>query len=51
MSRKHYVEAASIISRISNPTTRETVANEFAIMFRQDNSRFDRAKFLEACGL
>ena len=64
MSRKHYREAAEIIKNalpsradadtpagvVRTQTTRE-IACDLAIMFKQDNSAFDRYKFLDACGL
>lgn len=64
MSRKHYREAAEIISR-ALPSEREEstpgaierrnaaveIANGLAIMFKQDNPAFRRDQFMEACGL
>jgi ribosomal protein S7 len=66
MSRKHYTEAAEVIKRqvdvaltemSSNAEqsgamyAAENIAKELAGMFKRDNSRFDRDKFLAACGL
>jgi hypothetical protein len=31
--------------------TIESIANETATIFEQDNARFDRARFLKACGV
>lgn len=61
MSRKHYREAAEIIKRHRQISARsgdntgvyavEGVAEELADMFKRDNSAFDRARFMEACGI
>lgn len=64
MSRKHYVEAAEIIKfevRMAEgmtPVRRKVamdavrgVADGFANMFGRENFRFDRARFMDACGL
>lgn len=66
MSRKHYREAAEVIREQveqvkrddlgSIPTAVATdalraVAAGLAVMFKADNSRFDRYKFMDACGL
>lgn len=62
MSRTHYREVAEIIKRqreLAPPTQAgyavagvlANVASELADFFKRDNSRFDRAKFMEACGL
>lgn len=65
MTRKHYRQAAEIIrgrvedTRAHTPADLQTpclemlgvIANDFAIMFKADNSAFRRGQFLEACGL
>lgn len=61
MSRKHYREAADVIrgrvetARANGNTATVNallgVAGDLATMFKADNSRFDREKFMEACGL
>lgn len=62
MSRKHYVETAAAIKysldglggKVRQEVRRETalsIAKDMANMFRADNSNFDRAKFMDACGL
>jgi hypothetical protein len=66
MSRKHYREAAEIIARelkdlhylnsegVDVKTARDTVrtlASDLAGMFGRDNPAFNRAQFMEACGL
>ena len=58
MSRKDYREAAEIIKRRDSQalTSGEhhialAIACDLAAMFAGDNPRFDREKFLDACGL
>lgn len=65
MSRKHYREAAEIIHRevddlmslpegdmrYSAMVSVECIARGLATMFQIDNSRFQRDKFMEACGI
>lgn len=50
MSKKDYVKFAEIISKSSlTLEQKERLANEFAKVFADDNERFNREKFLEAC--
>lgn len=51
MTKKHFEATALIVSRISNPTTRATVAADFADLFASENPRFNRDLFMAACGL
>lgn len=61
MSRKDYIETAEIIKQqVDTPEFADyglyasavtTIANELANMFKRDNGRFDRDKFMAACGL
>jgi len=58
MSKKHFQKAAEIIQQScdlkghpSAEKTRRLLANTFADFFQSDNARFDRARFLEACGV
>ena len=64
MSRKHYTEVAEIIKAeidgidsVNDPfgvgahSALSNVADNLADMFKRDNSAFDRARFLDACGL
>lgn len=64
MSRKHYRDAADTIKRTVEWSADETpvrkasrlaaaqeIANGLATMFAIDNGRFDREKFMDACGL
>lgn len=49
MTRKDYVRAAQIISTAPIATIdKSLMAEQFADMFAADNSRFDRARFMEA---
>ena len=58
MSRKHYIEVAKVIQdqMLLNggqrtETVLKAVAESLADMFKQDNPRFDRSRFMDACGL
>ena len=50
LSRKHYVAIASkVASKVHNYETRQALASELAVIFAEDNPRFDAEKFIEAC--
>ncbi len=49
MTRKHFVATAAIIAEIECEKTRAKVAAEFALMFKRENSNFDKSRFLTAC--
>jgi len=67
MTRKHYVEVASILKSELNELaslehldddeheiateTVKSVANRLAVMFKRDNPYFDRTRFMNAAGL
>lgn len=63
MTRKHYQEVADILhdvhleySAADSPDplfhlAMRAIAGRMAVMFTLDNPRFDREKFMEACGL
>lgn len=52
MSRKHYVKFAEMVKFLNlDIKDKAEVANEMADIFAGDNSRFDRGRFLTACGL
>lgn len=55
MTRKDYVAVAKIIadndSGMSIWTVRARIADALAEMFAADNPRFDRERFLKACGI
>jgi hypothetical protein len=48
MTRCHFAFIASVIAAMSE---REAVAQAFAAKLAQTNTRFDRERFLVACGL
>ena len=52
MTRKDYIKIAKVISTawVANQDFRDSIANDFADMLAQDNPRFNRSKFLTACG-
>ena len=51
MSRKHFTAIAEAISRIENPVSRKEAAYAMASVCAESNGRFDRARFLRACGV
>ena len=53
MTRKDYVMIADTIGGMTylNETDRATIAHDFADQLEQDNPRFDRDRFLTACGV
>lgn len=59
MTRKDYVAFAQLITEASDAENNSqeaeaavrTLARRIADVFAADNSRFDRARFLKACGL
>jgi hypothetical protein len=50
MSRKHFVALAAAIAAIENKKARCIAAERVADACRQFNSRFNRERFLRACG-
>tara|TARA_R100001594_G_C3958794_1_gene244804 strand:- start:439 stop:660 length:222 start_codon:yes stop_codon:yes gene_type:complete len=48
MTKKHFIAIARIISQIDNNTIRRNVRDDFCEMFRKENSRFDRQRFVDA---
>ena len=49
-TRKHYIETAKVVKSLP-AKSRKAAANKFAKQYAADNPRFDRAKFLKACGV
>lgn len=52
MTRKDYVKTADILFSIKlsvAPEVHQFLIDEFAIMFKKDNERFDTKRFEEAC--
>jgi hypothetical protein len=50
MTKKDYVHAASSIAKLPK-ARRKAMAEDLAKMFQSDNPRFDRSRFLAACGV
>jgi hypothetical protein len=57
MTRKDYVATAEILDTLVASVEGEALysvlntVDEFADMFKKDNERFDRNRFLNACGV
>ena len=55
MTRKDYIQTASILNEqlgsLEDGEILKDAAEAFADMFARDNARFDRERFLKACGL
>jgi hypothetical protein len=49
-TRQHFREFAEIISKVPKARRKEE-AERYCKMFQADNPRFDKEKFLKACGL
>jgi hypothetical protein len=50
-TRKHFIAAANAVSKINCLTDRRKTAEHHAQIFAQDNPRFDKARFMLACGV
>jgi hypothetical protein len=50
MSRKHFAALAAAIAAIENKKARQQAAERIADACRQFNARFDRERFMRACG-
>ena len=52
MTRKHYIAIAALIrSWMDNGTDMTGFARDLADELKHDNARFDRGRFLDACGV
>lgn len=51
MTRKHFIQMANIIKANQDLSVRKQSAEDFARMAKQANPRFDKEKFLKACGI
>lgn len=52
MTRKDFEKIASTIKGLMvGDAEREIVAREFAVMLAATNDRFDKGRFLKACGV
>ena len=51
MTKKHFIEQAKAIALIADLADRKRTAETFALTNAKANPRFDREKFLKACGI
>lgn len=51
LTRKHFETVAEALLLVKNTSARWLVADELAKAFKEENPRFDRAIFMNACGL
>ena len=55
MTRKDYVKVSDILRAhatfIEDTQTYADLCEDFALMFKKDNSNFDKHRFFAACGL
>jgi hypothetical protein len=51
MTRKHFKAIAATLAEIRDTTDRKKAALNFCEIAKRANPRFDRQKFLTACGL
>lgn len=49
-TKKHYIATAKIVKSLPK-TQRKKTAEKFARQYAADNPRFDRARFMSACGV
>lgn len=50
-TRKHFIAAAQAVSAIPDLRKRREMAEHHAKLFAAENPRFDRGRFLSACGV
>jgi len=50
MSRKHFVEVAKMIAAETDRVSAKRFAEGMASIFQRENERFDRNRFMSACG-
>ena len=50
-TRKNFIAIAALVAAIKPSAKRKEIANQHAAIFAAENPRFDRARFLSACGL
>lgn len=51
MIRKHFKAIAAMLLKIEDLTERKRQAEDFAVIAKQSNPRFDASRFYAACGL
>jgi len=49
MTKKHYVKMAEVLRRFGNDNTK--LISEICKVLKKDNPRFEKEKFLKACGM
>lgn len=47
---KHFVKAAEIVEMMSDRVKAKIVAHHYAELFAHFNPRFDKSRFMRACG-
>ena len=50
-TKKHFIAMAALLSKIPNLVERKALAESQAGIFMRDNPRFNRPRFMVACGL
>jgi hypothetical protein len=50
MTKQHFIAAASEIKNLTDRAAAQVAADVFCSVALQFNARFDRARFLAACG-
>jgi hypothetical protein len=51
MTRKDYIMIAEVFARSAGDDLAKFLASNLADKLAEDNPRFDRARFLDACGV
>jgi len=51
LTRKHFEAQAEILKRIKDKSARALMAAESIKLFKSENPRFDKKRFLKACDL
>jgi hypothetical protein len=51
LQHRHFAVIAGIIADVEEPSIREMMAVRFASALRGTNPRFDRQRFMRACGV
>lgn len=51
MTEKHFKFVAELLTDVPFLQLRKELANKACKMFKAENPKFNKAKFLEACGL
>jgi len=51
MTKKHFEFVAELLKNITDPAIRMKLVNRACEMFKAENPRFDKDRFLKACDL